>query len=461
MASPARAPRLARAARGLLAFVAMLVASAAVAASPRQAPGAASGTVIYRGVTVISAEAATARADMAIIIDDDRIRAVVPDGSLRAGDLRGATIHAAHGLYALPGLVDSHVHYATSPHRRYAEAELRRDIYAGITAVRDMAGDARALADLARAAQAHEIPAPDVYYSALVAGRSFYADPRTHSAALGLAPGSAPWLQAIDEDTNLELAVALARGTSATGLKIYANLSGDRVRALIAEAHRQHFPVWTHSQVYPATPYDSLGATAVSHVCMIARYVLEPGKAAYGHADEPVYDAVRADDPQIMRYVAALADAGTVMDATVSVYPLAKDRQGGAGRARGCSRELAGAIAGEMFRAGVALSTGTDHGAPPRDPFPPLEGELGDLVRYAGLSPFDAIVASTRNGARVLGLDADFGTLEPGKLANIVFVRRNPLDDIANLKSVVLTVKRGVRYPRSDYRPTYVAEPRD
>ena len=63
---------------------------------------------------------------------------------------KGATVVDARGLYAIPGLIDSHVHLATAPNRRYAEALLRRDVYSGVTAVRDMAGDARLLADLSR-----------------------------------------------------------------------------------------------------------------------------------------------------------------------------------------------------------------------------------------------------------------------------------------------------------------------
>jgi hypothetical protein len=141
--------------------------------------------------------------------------------------------------------------------------------------------------------------------------------------------------------TNLPLAVAQARGTGATGLKIYANLPGTLVRKLIAEAKAQHFPVWTHMQVYPATP-DSLGATAVSHVCMIARHVREAGKAAYGHGGEPSYEGLTAEDPGIRKYIAALAKSGTIMDATLSVYKTDGPH---------CHLELAGDITRAMHKA--------------------------------------------------------------------------------------------------------------
>jgi imidazolonepropionase-like amidohydrolase len=65
----------------------------------------------------------------------------------------------------------------------------------------------------------------------------------------------------------------------------------------------------------------------------------------------------------------------------------------------------------------------------------------------------EAIVASARIGAMTVGRTAEMGTIEPGKLANLMFVAKNPLDDIANLKTVTMTVKRGELYRRSEYRP--------
>src|SRR3546814_13607272 len=78
-----------------------------------------------------------------------------------------------------------------------------------------MADDLRAVGDLARASLVGEIPAPDIYYAALMAGPPFFADPRVLSVSRGFAPGTAPWMPAIDAETDLRTAVTLARGTSA------------------------------------------------------------------------------------------------------------------------------------------------------------------------------------------------------------------------------------------------------
>ena len=81
---------------------------------------------------------------------------------------------------------------------------MRRDIYSGITATRIMADDLRSIAELDRAARVGEIAGPDLYFAALVAGRSFFDDPRTRAiSGGGWTPGETPWAQAIDERTDL------------------------------------------------------------------------------------------------------------------------------------------------------------------------------------------------------------------------------------------------------------------
>ena len=62
------------------------------------------------------------------------------------------------------------------------------------------------------------------------------------------------------------------------------------------------------------------------------------------------------------------------------------------------------------------------------------------------------IRAATVIGAKAMGAEADMGSIVPGKLANMVVLSANPLDDVRNMRSVTMTVKRGRVYPRADYR---------
>ena len=83
-----------------------------------------------------------------------------------------------------------------------------------------------------------------------------------------------------------------------------------------------------------------------------------------------------------------------------------------------------------------------------------VDQELEKLVKHAGFTPQEAIIAATANAAEALGKQQEFGTLEAGKYANMVFLKQNPLQDIANVRSVVLTVKRGHEFARADYKFT-------
>ncbi|MEP2987449.1 MAG: amidohydrolase family protein [Parasphingorhabdus sp.] len=434
--------------------------------SVAEAAGLAEQKTIYRNLVLIDGTESSARSGMAILVSDDRIAAIVSVTDLTQQMLDGATIHDMGGQYALPGLIDSHVHLATLPHREIASAYLKRYVYGGITGVRDMAGDVRSLADLSRASLVNEIPASDIYYASLMAGPDFFSDPRTITSGLGGVPGKLPWMQAIDENSQIPLMVAQAKGTWATGIKIYANLSGPLVQSIIEEGKRQDFPVWSHLQVYPATPYDSLGATVVSHVCMIARYAGERNKQRYGHDDPPSYDGITADHPEIQKYIRALAASGTIMDATLILYQdLAAEDKAAAMLAKEappqrprCPLTLAADITRAMNEAGVPIIAGTDGVAQAADPFPKLYEELNALVDNAGLTPQQAIMSATSIAARGLGKDDQIGTLEPGKYANIVFVRENPLANISALRTISLTVKRRHRFQRSEYRHKTIPE---
>uniref|UniRef100_UPI0030F37A61 amidohydrolase family protein n=1 Tax=Phenylobacterium sp. TaxID=1871053 RepID=UPI0030F37A61 len=111
-------------------------------------------------------------------------------------------------------------------------------------------------------------------------------------------------------------------------------------------------------------------------------------------------------------------------------------------------------LTNQALRAGVVISAGTDGFSEPDAAYPGLHDELELLVAKAGFTPLQAISAATLGGARAVTKDPDFGTIASGKLANLVFVSKDPSADIAALRTVVLTVKRGVDYRRADYDPS-------
>jgi hypothetical protein len=97
----------------------------------------------------------------------------------------------------------------------------------------------------------------------------------------------------------------------------------------------------------------------------------------------------------------------------------------------------------QWLDAGVVLGMGTDSGTPLNFHTEALWRELKAHVDM-GMPPMRAISASTRTNARILGRGHDLGTIEPGKLADLIVVEGNPLFDITALAHVELVLKNGV-----------------
>jgi imidazolonepropionase-like amidohydrolase len=100
-------------------------------------------------------------------------------------------------------------------------------------------------------------------------------------------------------------------------------------------------------------------------------------------------------------------------------------------------------IAKAAHRAGVRFSTGTDWFTPVDDPYPSVITEIERLVEGGILTPNEAITAATLHGAMATGVADTHGTIAPGKVADLVVLRDNPLDDISAVRSVVAVFKGG------------------
>jgi len=432
----------------------MTALAALVTIGVARAEPPAPGLVLYRNATLIDGTGAAARPGMSILTRGEAIERVSPAADLPPPP--GAVVIDASGLYVLPGLINTHEHLATPPDRPFAEAMMKKDLYGGVTAVRDMADDLRQVGDLARAARVGETPGPDIYYAALMAGPAFFMDPRTHAVTQGAVAGQTPWMRAVGPDTDLRQAIAEARGTGASAIKIYADLPGETVAAITAEAHRQGLMVWAHGAVFPASPAQVIGAgvNGVSHVCMLAYQASDVMPAAYHNRAAVEAGRFAGATPAV---VTALFDdmraRGALLDATLWVYEEMATEHAAhpSGSAPYCSGALAARLTSEAFRRGVIISAGTDGFSEAADPWPALQDELILLQDKAHLPPLAVIRAATWAGAYAFGHQAEMGAIAPGKLANLVFTTADPSKDVRALKTVTLTVKRGVRYWRKDY----------
>ena len=128
--------------------------------------------------------------DYTIVIQNGKIQNILPSKDYIPNDSVQSIV--LRNKFVVPGLIDAHVHFVTNPteeRRDNAEKVLKAMLLTGVTSVRDMAGDARALASLSRDALVGDIVAPNIYYSSLMAGTSFFTDPRTIEAAQGGVSG--------------------------------------------------------------------------------------------------------------------------------------------------------------------------------------------------------------------------------------------------------------------------------
>jgi imidazolonepropionase-like amidohydrolase len=98
-------------------------------------------------------------------------------------------------------------------------------------------------------------------------------------------------------------------------------------------------------------------------------------------------------------------------------------------------------ITGELHRQGLQVVAGTDQVVPGHS----VRREI-ELYVQAGFTPLEAIQAATIVPARVMGMEKDLGTIEPGKVADLVIVEGNPLERISNLRNTKFVVTEGKLY---------------
>jgi imidazolonepropionase-like amidohydrolase len=389
------------------------------------------------GVTLIDANHISGLPHQTVLISRGKISSIFPDGSAALPD--SVSILRATGKYLIPGLIDTHVHMATDPsgtdNRANTLRVLGQMLRTGITTVRDMAGDARVLAGLSRDARTGDILSPDIYYSALMAGPEFFTDPRTHSSTAGGIAGEMPFMRAVTPTTDFTLAVAEAKGTGATGIKLYADLAPETVGKIVAEAKRQGLHVWGHAWLQQARPSDLInaGVGSISHAPLLLYETMDsiPAVWKHGHHDDKFWDDHVHADPAML---AGMKAHHTILDATLLTY----ERLAAEDSNRRYMLPIVRRLTIQAYKAGVTICTGTDDD---QEVF--VQGEMVALVKDVGMSNADAIIAATRNGAMALGIESTTGTIEAGKTADLVILNRNPLDDIDNINAVYVVIKAG------------------
>lgn len=386
--------------------------------------------VAYRADRLIDGISEELRENAAVLVEDGRIVSVCPNrelaGNTETVDLGNMTL--------MPGLIDAHVHLVWSasaePHSLVESepravtalrcaANMQKHLDAGITTVRDVGSTDGMAIDIAQAVQLGVLPGPRV----IAAGRAI-AMTGGHGWFLG---------QEADGPDSVRSAVRQEIKNGATCIKFMASggvyghaeepgspqLTVAEMRAGVEEAHKAGKKVAAHA--YSAEAINNAleaGVDSIEHGSFIDQKTAEKmrDQQAYLVPTMSVYAAMDERGPELGAPEYVQRKTKEVLTATQEALRTAME-------------------------AGVKIAAGTDCGAPGH-PHGTLQMELR-LMAEAGATPMQAIQSGTSAAAELLGLEAEIGTLEVGKSADLVAIGGNPLEDITDLEKVELVVLRG------------------
>lgn len=348
------------------------------------------------------------------------------------------------GRFVIPGLIDAHVHTSSAWPQDTKEMNevLAWALRGGITNLRDMGGDVIFIQPFAQQAVIPVVASPRLHFSALIGGPNFFLDPRCQQAAHGFVAGSVPWLRALVSDTdNFPRFAQEAKDMGATGIKVYGDLNASLIAPMAKAALSSGLRTWSHAAVFPAKPSECLqsGIHVLSHSAYLVWEPVDPMPDDYRLRFSGNYSKYAYDDPAIVNLLRSMAQQGAILDATVYVFTEMNDT---------LASDWTFNVTRLAHSLGVKIDAGTDDMGSPfdGDVYPNLHKELELLVKRCGLTPLEALQSATIIAAEALGIDSSFGTLQPGKVADLVVLTADPSKDIANTKKIEWVMKQGVVY---------------
>ena len=406
------------------------------------------------GGTLIDGTGSAAVNDSAVIVQGSRIVAAGARTQVKIPE--GAFVVHAEGKFVLPGLWDMHAHLVQV---EWAPLYLA----AGVTTARDLGNEFELITALRDSIQSGRGAGPQLLLAGLVDG----AGPE----AYGVIQASTP-----------EEALAVVRRYKSAGfqqIKIYSVVKPELVPVITSEAHRLGMSVTGHvPEGMNAFQAVEAGMDQINHIAFIAPVML-PAGAKQSPDDPPMevpwmreellFTQIDLHSPEAKAAITYFRDHGTVIDPTLAIFewsehpkeiPVSSFEPG----IESAPPELAEAlessglappfgerfravlakeieIVGALHRAGVPIVAGTDDTVPGYSLYRELE-----LYVQAGFTPMEAIQSATIVPARVMNLDKEVGTIEPGKRADIIIVDGNPIENISNIRKVKTVIANGRGY---------------
>lgn len=443
----------------------LLMASVCLSAGCRKQPP--DGTAVV-GATLIDGSGGSPLANSVVVVRRGTIESV---GSQADFELPPRTVEVdAHGRWIVPGLIDSHAHVA-----RWA---LPRYLAWGVTTVRDVHGTLDSILELRREVNSGEVVGPRIYS----AGAMIDGIPPTYSDALPASDGSAARK---DVDRLVNAGVDL--------VKVYTRVTPGLLKAVLDEAKTFNLRVSGHLGLTDAVTAANLGITSIEHMSGVPEAASDPSALYEAHrlGFFPGWTAFERrwaslDSSSLARVAQAIAaekvtivptlvlhetfsrldDPAVLQDTMLRFVPDSEHRRWNLpdmiSRAGWKSTDF------DAFRrarprqdlflrlfvaAGGRIAAGTDASNQLLIPGYSLHREM-ELLTDAGLSPRDALLAATRNGALLLGVDS-IGLIAPGKAADLVVLTRDPMSRMQNTLAIEMTMVRGDLYRADSLRASW------
>ena len=417
--------------------------------------------IVLTHVKLIDGTGKPPRDDQSVVIENGRITAVGTAADVKAP--AGATVIDLSGHTLIPGIFGLHDHlYYTAAGGRSAQLTFtapRLYLGAGVTTVRTT-GSRAPYAELNLKAEVEKGRVPG---------------PRIHVTAPYITGGDGmTTMTLLETPEQATRFVAYWAKEGATWLKSYTNIRRAELKAAIDEAHRQGIKVTGHLCSVSYTEAVGLGIDGLEHGMFAnSDYVANKQPDVCPTDMMAAGAAMKVTDPAVQRTFKAMIDKKVPMTSTLAVYELfvpnrptrdpraleamapevredylrARHQIDSAGSGftldvfrQGMAYERAFVAAGGLMAAGVD-PTGNGGALPGYG-----DQRNFELLSEAGFTPEQVIQIMTLNGARVLGVDRDLGSVEKGKLADLVVVRGDLVADPAAIKQVVTVFKDGIGY---------------
>jgi Tol biopolymer transport system component/imidazolonepropionase-like amidohydrolase len=385
--------------------------------------------VVVHAGTLLDMKTATPRSNVDVVITGNRITSVVPHAD--ANHAKAEVVDASN-LTVMPGLMEFHSHLQ----KDFGAAQGRAWLAFGVTTVRSPGNTPYEAVEDREANEAGVRPGPRVF------GTGYLMEWNRVYYKMGIA---------ISSVSQFEMELERAKVLQHDLIKSYVRLPDLQQQRMVEFAHANGIPVATH-EIFPAA---MVGVDNTEHTAATSRRGYSPKQATLQTAYDDVVQlfgkSQRIFCPMISGFGARTLfenDPALKKDPRFALYPQWIQRQvaaqpssatpGGGGNPRAGS----GRMVIEIMKAGGLVVAGTDT--------PNAINIHGELMSYtmAGMSAFDALKTATVNPAKALNLEA--GTIEPGKLADLIAIDGDPLANISSTYKVKKVIANGRVYDAAE-----------